>query len=101
MIFCVQTCTQELKNKLRIIKITRPNFFKNLIFLEIKDKSLVELKEEYDIKIVLYLRCGTRHYGLFVKSSLFNNDGEYKDIVLENIINNGTNNFQVLENQKK
>ncbi|AHF57746.1 hypothetical protein [Spiroplasma eriocheiris] len=95
--FLCQTCTQELTNKLSLIRETRPDFLKNLIFLEIKDKSLVELKEEYDIKIVLYLRCANRHFGLFVKSSLFAKQGVYKDIVLENVINNETNNIPTPE----
>ncbi|WP_368487140.1 hypothetical protein [Spiroplasma sp. DGKH1] len=86
--FLCRSCTQELKNKLKIIREIRTEFLKNLIFLEIKDKSLVELKEEYDIKIVLYLRCANRHFGLFVKSTLFDKKGTYKNIVLENVINN-------------
>ncbi|WP_368487139.1 hypothetical protein [Spiroplasma sp. DGKH1] len=86
--FLCRSCAQELKDKLKIVKETRPDFLKNLIFLEIKDKSLVELKEEYDIKIVLYLRCANRHFGLFVKSTLFDKRGIYKDIVLENVVNN-------------
>ena len=65
--FLCRSCTQELKNKLRIIKDTRPDFLKNLIFLEIKDKSLVELKEEYDIKIVLYLRYANHHFWAICK----------------------------------
>ncbi|AHF61106.1 hypothetical protein P344_04125 [Spiroplasma mirum ATCC 29335] len=76
--FLCRWCTQKLKNKLRIIKDTRPDFLKNLIFLEIKAKSLVELKEEYVIKKVLYLRCANCHLGLFVKSTLFDTNGSYK-----------------------
>ncbi|AHI58395.1 hypothetical protein P344_05370 [Spiroplasma mirum ATCC 29335] len=75
--FLCRSCRQELKEKLKIVRKKRSEFLKNLIFLKIKDKSLVELKEGYDIKIVLYLRCANRHFGLFVKTTLFDKKGAY------------------------
>ncbi len=48
----------------------KKEFLKNAILLEIKDLEIVKKRKEHNIKILVFLQCTKRRFGIFTKESL-------------------------------
>ncbi|AOX43999.1 hypothetical protein S100390_v1c06620 [Spiroplasma sp. NBRC 100390] len=80
-------CQIKLKQKLIIVKNEKKEFLKNAILLEIKDLEIVKKRKEHNIKILVFLQCAKRRFGIFTKESLSDENQHIKAIVQECLFN--------------